>query len=131
MIVCRLAYNYSLIFLQDVYIYDFIATIKVCQTSLYWMYEDKETTYNCDKFRSFTNLLDCSHKQIHIKWITDLNDNSALLSFVCHGEQIHAEHKGLPVDREVWTNLLAKVKVECIDKWNALQFKNFMLRLCL
>lgn len=101
---------------RDVYICDFVAAVKVCQGSLYRMYEDKATSYSSDEFWSFNNLLDCSHEQIHIKWITDLNDNSAILSFLCHGEQIHAEHKGGPVDREMWATLIAKVKGECTSK---------------
>lgn len=98
---------------RDVYICDFVAAVKVCQASLYRMYEDKATSFSTDEFWSLNNLLDCSHEQIHIKWLTDLNDNSAVLCFVCHGEQIHAEHKGKPVDREVWSALVAKVKQEC------------------
>lgn len=102
---------------RDVYICDFVAAVKVCQGSLYRMYEDKATAFSSDEFWSFNNLLDCSHEQIHIKWITDLNDDSAILSFVCHGEQIHAEHKGVPVDRGLWITLLTKVKGECTSKF--------------
>lgn len=98
---------------RDVYICDFVAAVKVCQASLYRMYEDRATAYSSDEFWSFNNLLDCSHEQIHIKWVTDLNDDSAILTFVCHGEQIHAEHKGGPVDRILWASLLGKVKAEC------------------
>jgi hypothetical protein len=101
---------------QDVYIVDFVAAVKVCQASLHTMYEDRGTSFSTDEFWSFNNLLDCSHEQIHIKWITDLNDDSAILSFVCHGEQIHAEHKGAPVDRVIWATLVAKVKSECTCK---------------
>jgi len=86
---------------RDVYIGDFVAVVKVCQASMYLMYEDRGTSFSSDKFWSFNNLLDCSHKQIHIKWMTDLNDNFAVLTFICHGEQIHTEHKGLPVDHDV------------------------------
>lgn len=77
------------------------------------MYEDKATAFSSDEFWSFNNLLDCSHEHIHIKWLTDLNDNSAVLAFICHGEQIHAEHEGKPVDREVWAGLLETIKKEC------------------
>jgi hypothetical protein len=98
---------------RDVYVCDFVAAVKICQASLYRMYEDKGTCFATDEFWSFTNFLDCSHEQIHIKWMTDLNDNTAVLSFVCHGEQIHAEHKGSPVDRELWASLLSQVKSEC------------------
>lgn len=97
----------------DVFICDFVAAVKICQASLHTLYEDRSTAYSTDEFWSFNNLLDCSHEQIHIKWITDLNDGSAVLSFVCFGEQIHAEHSGAPVDHDAWATLLARVKVEC------------------
>jgi len=101
---------------RDVYVGDFVAAVKVCQASLYRMYEDRGTSFSSDEFWSFNNLLDCSHEQIHIKWMTNLNDNTTVLTFICHGEQIHAEHKGLPVDRDVRSTLLAKVKAECTSK---------------
>ena len=86
---------------KDVYICDFVAAVKVCQSSLYRMYEDEMTAFNSDEFWSFINLLDCSHERIHIKWTTEVNDNSAVLSFVCHGEHIQVEYKGKPIDRTV------------------------------
>lgn len=97
----------------DVYICDFVAAVKVCQASLHRMYEDRTTAFNCDEFWSFTNLSELSHEQIHLKWITDLNDDSTVLSFVCHGESIHAERKGGPVDRAMWAGMIAAVKKEC------------------
>ena len=97
----------------DVYICDFVAAAKVCQASLHRMYEDRSTAFNCDEFWSFTNLAELSHEEIHLKWITDLNDDSTVLSFACHGEHIHAERNHGPVDRAMWTELLAAVKREC------------------
>jgi len=95
-----------------------VVAVKVCQASLYQMYEDKRMTYNSNKLLSFTNFLDCGHGQIQIKWIIDLNDNSAMLSFIYHGEHIQVEYKGLIVDCKVWATLLAKVKLECTRKSN-------------
>jgi len=109
---------------RDVYIYDFVAAIKVSHGDLYRMYEDKATSFSSDKFWSFNNLLECSHEQIQIKWITDLNNNLAVLMFVCHGEQLHAEHKGAPVDRDVWAKLVVRVKEECTGKYLLLPFSS-------
>jgi len=81
------------------------------------MYEDKGTCFSSDELWTFNNLLNYSHKQIHIKWITNLNDNSAVLTFMCQREQMHAEHKGALVDQEVWTILLSKVKEECTSEF--------------
>ena len=101
---------------RDIYICNFMVAMKICQASLYKMYEDKATLFSTDEFWSFNNLLDASHEQIHIKWIIDLNDHFAVLCFVCHGEQIHAEHKGDPVNRELWATLVAKVKSKCTSE---------------
>jgi len=98
---------------KDVFICDFILAVKIFQASMASMYQDPSTCFSTDEFWSFQNLLDCSHQQIHLKWMMDLNGGSTVLVFVCHGEQIHAEHKLAPVDQIVWTDFLAKVKVEC------------------
>jgi len=65
------------------------------------MYEDKSTASYGDEFWNFNNVFACSHEQIYIKWITNLNNNFAMLSFVCHGDQIHAEYKVVLIGREV------------------------------
>jgi len=77
---------------RDVYICNSIAVVKICHGDLYRMYEDKDMAYNSNEFWSFKNLLDYNHEQIYIKWICDLNvlHDSTFLTFVCHGEQIHA-----------------------------------------
>jgi len=80
------------------------------------MYEDEATTFSSDEFWSFNNLLDYLHEQIYVKWTTEVNDVSTILSFVCHGEHIQTEHKGKLVDRTVWAFLLAKVKIECVGQ---------------
>lgn len=41
---------------------------------------------------------------------------------MCAGEQIHAEHNGAPVDRDIWATLLARVKVECTGEFTKQTF---------
>jgi len=96
-----------------VFICDFISAVKICQVSLHSMYKDPATCFSTDEFWSCNNLLDYSDEQIHIKWLTDLNDGTTMLSFVCHGEQIHVEHKLASVDRNVWASIVSQVKLEC------------------
>ena len=84
---------------RDVYICDFLGALKVCQGQLYSMYEDRSTSFATDEFWSFKNLLECSHEQIHLRWVTDLNDNSAVLAFMCNNEQVYAENEGGQMDR--------------------------------
>jgi len=71
---------------RNVFICDFIAAVKIYQASLSTIYVDPATSFGTDEFWSFQNLVDCSHEHIHLKWITDLNDGSAVLVFVCHSE---------------------------------------------
>ena len=101
---------------RDVFICDFIAAVKICQASLHSMYQDPATCFSTNEFWAFQNLLDCSHEQIHLKWITDLNDGSTILVFVCHKEQIHAEYNLALVDRIVWADLVSQVKEECMGE---------------
>jgi len=74
------------------------------------MYEDPTTAFSTDEFWSFQNLVDCNHKQIHLKWAAGLNGGCAILDFICHGEVIHAEHNRAPVDQTVWADLFDRVK---------------------
>ncbi len=97
---------------RDVYICDFVAAVKVCQGQLYSMYEDHAIRFNTDEFWAYKNLLDCSHEQVHWKWIMDLNDNTSQLTFICNNEQIFAVHKGASVSREVFGQVVAKINVE-------------------
>jgi len=86
----------------DIYICDFVAIVKVCQVDLYRLYKDKGTSYSSDEFWSFNNLLECNHEQIHVKWITNLNDDSVVLVSIYHGNQIHEGHKSGLVDHVEW-----------------------------
>jgi len=105
---------------RDVYVCDFLAALKTCQGQLYSMYEDSSTSFATDEFWSFKNLLECSHEQIHLRWVTDsltdLNDNSAVLAFMCNNEQIYVVNEGAQVDRVRFASILATVKSECRGK---------------
>jgi len=59
------------------------------------------------------NILECSHSQMHLKWVSNLNNESAQLVFVANGSQIWAIHDELPMDREVFAALVDAVKTEC------------------
>jgi hypothetical protein len=55
----------------DAFIYDFIATLKVCQGQLCKLYSNN-TTFNIDEFCSPNGLMVCNHQQIHLQWVTNL-----------------------------------------------------------
>lgn len=105
---------------RDVFICDFVAALKLAEGQLYTMYVDKATAFSTDEFWAFKNILDCSHSQIHLKWLSDLNDNSAQLVFVANGDKIWARHNDQPVDREVLASLVSAVKTECAGKVSSL-----------
>jgi hypothetical protein len=50
----------------------------------------------------------------------DLNDNSAVLAFMCNNEQIYAVNEGAQVDRVRFASILATVKSECRGAANML-----------
>jgi len=52
---------------RDVYICDFVATLKIAKGQLYTLYVDKTTSYATDEFWALKNILDCSCSQIHLK----------------------------------------------------------------
>lgn len=68
-------------------------------------------------------MLECSHEQIHLRWVTDLNDNSVVLAFMCNNEQVYAENEGGQVDRAQFAKILAMVKSECRGNVFASTFK--------
>jgi len=84
---------------RDVYICNFIAALKIAEGQLFTLYIDRSTAYSRDEFWAFKNILDCSHSQIHMKWVSDLNDESAKLVFVTNSEKIWATHAKAPMDR--------------------------------
>jgi len=96
----------------DVFICDFIAALKIAEGQLYTLYIDRTTYYSIDEFWAFKNLVDCSHSQIHWKWVSDLNTDSAQLVFVANGEKIWALHDAQPVDRECFGTLTNTIKRE-------------------
>jgi len=97
---------------RDVYVCDFVAALKIAEGQLYTLYIDRATAYATDEFWGLKNLIDCSHSQIHWNWVSDLNNDSAQLVFVSHGEKIWATHDAQPVDREVFATVTDTLKRE-------------------
>jgi len=100
---------------RDVYVCNFIVALKIAERKLFTLFVDKSAAYSEDEFWAFKNILDCSHNQIHMKWISDLNDESAQIVFVVNSEKNQAVHVEVPVDRKVLSSLVAAIKTECIS----------------
>jgi hypothetical protein len=55
------------IFVQqiEIFIYDFVAALQVCEGQLYTLYVDRGTAYGRDELWVFCGLLDCSRDSIY------------------------------------------------------------------
>jgi hypothetical protein len=68
---------------QNVFIFDFVATLKMFEGNSYTIFIYGSTSYPKDNFWWFFDLLDCTCKTIHIKWAYDSNlTKEAQLAFV-------------------------------------------------
>jgi len=100
---------------RDVYVCDFVAALKIAEGQLYTLFNiDKATSYATDEFWAMKNIIECSHSQIHMQWMSNMNDHSAELVFVANGDKIWAAHKAAPVDREVFATITETIKTECL-----------------
>ncbi len=109
----------------DIFISNFIATIKVCQGQIYNLYYDATLAFQGDEFWSFHELLQGDHQQIHTKWVIDYNTKSIKnLAFVINGEKIWV-HWGIlcpntnvmmPMTQATFAIVIQLVKVECKRK---------------
>jgi len=103
---------------RDVYISDFVATQQVCQGHLFKFYLDIEHAFAIEEFWSFKQLLECSHEQIHMKWVPmpmDLNidGQNSQLAFVSSMQIVFARHEGQYVTQESFAHIVSMVKDEC------------------
>jgi len=79
----------------DDFLYEFIATVKVCRGQLCKLYSNNNIAFINDEFCSPNSLMVCNHQQIHLKWVTNYNsDIVEHLAFVLNGEKIWA-HLGV------------------------------------
>jgi hypothetical protein len=82
----------------DVFIFNFIATVKIYQDQLYRLCSNN-TTFTNDEFQSLNGLVVCDHQQIHLKWVKNYNSNVVEhFTFVLNGEKIWA-HLGVSIHR--------------------------------
>jgi len=70
---------------RDVFIYNFVASIKICQTDPFMMYFDALTSYQHEHFQVFCNIVENSFATITKNWVINLNKNIKTLSFHMDG----------------------------------------------
>jgi hypothetical protein len=103
----------------NVFISDFIATVKICQAELYMMYCDSASSFQPLHFPLFTDIVEDHSYTLSQEWVTDLNDGAESLGFRIHGHTYNAhvvdsvigERK--PVSREGFAAVVTSVKGQC------------------
>jgi hypothetical protein len=66
--------------LRDVFVCNFI-TIKVGEHDVYWMFYDRQSSFEGNVFNYFTTLINNVHKNISLCWITNMNTKIDHLAF--------------------------------------------------
>jgi hypothetical protein len=56
--------------LKDVFVYDFIAIVKICEGDVYHMFYDSQFSFEGDVFIIFKALINTTHDNINLRWIT-------------------------------------------------------------
>jgi len=106
---------------QNVFICDFIVTMKVYQDQHYKLYSNNNIVFTSDEFWSLNGLMVCNHQQIHVKWVIDYNcDVIKHLVFVLNGEKIWV-HLGTVYSKTrmmlpMTQTTIVHVKVDCKNK---------------
>jgi hypothetical protein len=59
--------------LKDVFVYGFIAIVKVCEGDVCCMFCDKQFSFESNVFNNFTILINTINENINFHWITYLN----------------------------------------------------------
>jgi hypothetical protein len=103
----------------DIFVYDLVATIKVCQGDLYNMYCDYTSKFALDSFWSFKYLLDCKHDSIYMQWIPNVNIRVCHLAFKVFGNHIWAMHQDLGAMVASFLTQYLFVVVESLVETNA------------
>jgi hypothetical protein len=76
---------------KDVFVYDYIVTVKICQVDLYKMYGYSNTSFQVTNFPKFIDCVINTYCRIAWDWVIDLNDGTQHLLFQIMG-QSHMVH---------------------------------------
>jgi hypothetical protein len=98
---------------RNVFICDFIAALERCRGQLFTLYGNESTKFKRDDFHSFNMLLQLNHESILLKWDANLNLPEEQLVFVFGDHEVPAMHKGRFVTREIFSDLVRDIKIQC------------------
>jgi L-rhamnose mutarotase len=66
---------------KDIFICDFVATVKFCQENLYMMYSNPSNNYQREHFQVFSNVVENNFATIMQDWVIHLNNGTKTLVF--------------------------------------------------
>jgi len=106
---------------NHVFVSDYIAAVKICQSELYMMYSDNDTAWQKHHFEMFHDLLHDRSYSISQEWVTDLNTGVETLAFRIGGHTYPAHSlcalsgKKVSVTRDDMAAVVSSVKAQCRD----------------
>ena len=106
---------------NHVFVSDYLAAVKICQSELFMMYSDNDTTWQREHFKMFYDIVHDHSYSITQEWVTDLNIGGESLAFRIGGHNYLAHSlcpvsgKKLSVSREDLAALISSVKAQCRD----------------
>jgi len=72
--------------LRDVFVYDFIIVMKICEGDVYHMFCDKQFSFEDNVFNNFIAFINIGYESISLCWITNLNTKIDHLAFEFVGQ---------------------------------------------
>jgi peroxiredoxin len=81
--------------MQDMFVCDLVAVVKVCQIDLFNMYCDQNSKFSANNLWAFKSLLECKDENIQMQWVPDVNTRVCHLTFEVFGQHIWVVHQDL------------------------------------
>jgi len=107
---------------KDVFVCDYVVTIKICQGQLYIHYSNPTMKYTSNVFKEFHDLLDYIHNKLHIKLKGSSLDFNTLgveylwfgfASFTFWATSLDAHGQKIQVSQEIFNGLVDVTKASC------------------
>jgi hypothetical protein len=81
--------------MQDMFVYNLVAIVKVCQANLFNMYCDWNSKFFANNLWAFKSLLECKHESIRMQWVPNVYIKVCHLAFEVFGQHIRVVHQDL------------------------------------
>jgi hypothetical protein len=107
---------------RDVFVYDYVATIKICQRQLYIHYSNPTMKYSFNVFKEFHDLVDYIHNTLHLKWkASSLDFKISSVEYLCFhsinftfwATSLDGHGQKMQGFREIFNGLVDAIKASC------------------